>query len=126
MKTIISLFAFLYLVNVTVVGQHEFNETQEERVERVSKAKFQEKMASGEYILFDVRTVEEYMEGHIEGSKNLNYLDENFSNTIATLNKNYKYLIYCQSGVRSAKALQQMKEAGFIHVLELEGGYSNW
>ena len=126
MKTVITLLAVIFLANAATFGQQQFNETQEEQIERISKSKFQEKIATGEYILLDVRTVEEYMQGHLEGAKSLNFLDESFDNTIASLNKNYKYLIYCQSGVRSANALQKMKDAGFIHVLELEGGYSNW
>jgi rhodanese-related sulfurtransferase len=126
MKTILSLITVILLSSTALYSQQQFSETQDEQIERISKSKFQEKIATGEYILFDVRTTEEYMEGHLEGAKSLDFLNENFVNTITSLNKNYKYLIYCQSGARSAKALQQMKEAGFIHVLELEGGYSNW
>jgi rhodanese-related sulfurtransferase len=70
--------------------------------------------------------VDEYQSGHIEGAKSLDFLGQGFDATIKNLPKNYKYMIYCKSGGRSAKALEKMKKAGFVHVLELEGGYSAW
>lgn len=124
MKTLLSVFTVLLLSSFAFSQQA--TETEEERIERISQEQFKEKLEKGEYIVFDVRTVEEYEEGHIEGAKSLNFLGKSFDATIEKLPKNYKYLIYCQSGGRSAKALEKMKEAGFIHVLELEGGYSQW
>ena len=125
MKAIIALFAVLFLSTSVALSQ-QATETEENRIEKISKDEFKENLESGEYIVFDVRTVEEYQSGHIKGSKSLNYMGKAFEATLEQLPKNYKYMIYCQSGGRSAKALQKMKEAGFIHVLELEGGYSQW
>lgn len=101
-------------------------ESEETTIKRVDKKAFKSAIESGDYILFDVRTIEEYMDGHIEGAKSLNFLDEKFEKNLSTIDKSQKYLIYCHSGGRSAKALEQMKDAGFTHVLELEGGYLNW
>lgn len=125
MKALIALFAVFFFSGSFAHSQIA-TKTEENRVERISKEEFKENLESEEYIVFDVRTVEEYQAGHIKGSKSLNFLDEAFESTIEQLPKNYKYMIYCQSGGRSAKALQKMKEAGFVHVLELEGGYSKW
>lgn len=125
MKSIIALFAVLFISGSFAYSQ-QATETEENRIERISKEEFKKNLASDEYIVFDVRTVEEYQAGHIIGSKSLNFLGEGFESTIEQLPKNYKYMIYCQSGGRSAKALEKMKKAGFIHVLELEGGYSKW
>lgn len=125
MKSIIALFSVLFLTTTLAFSQ-QTTETDEERIERISQEEFKENLESGEYIVFDVRTVEEYQEGHIDGAKSLNFLGKAFESTLENIPKNYKYMIYCQSGGRSAKALKKMKEAGFIHVLELEGGYSEW
>lgn len=95
-------------------------------IKRVDKETFKSVIESGEYILFDVRTVDEYMDGHIEGAKSLNVLDDQFDKTISNIDKSQKYLVYCKSGGRSQTALEKMKDAGFTHVLELEGGYQNW
>ena len=124
MKNLFAILTILLLTGVAFTQQA--TETEEERIERISQEEFKEKMETGEYIVFDVRTVDEYQEGHLEGAKSLDFLGKSFDATIQQLPKNYKYLIYCQSGGRSAKALEKMKEAGFVHVLELEGGYSQW
>lgn len=117
--TILALFTFS-----TGFSQESNNE--EVTIERVDKEAFKTAIESGEYVLFDVRTTEEYMEGHIDGAKSLDVLDNQFDKTISNIDKSHKYLIYCKSGGRSAKALEKMKNAGFEHVLELEGGYLNW
>lgn len=121
----IFLLTILALLTLTSAFSQEA-ESEEVTIERVDKETFESALESGDYILFDVRTVEEYMDGHIEGAKSLNFLDDQFDKTISNLPKDKKYLIYCKSGGRSAKALQKMKDAGFKHVLELEGGYQNW
>jgi rhodanese-related sulfurtransferase len=123
--------AQIYLLTVLALllfttGFAQESQSDETTIKRVDKKAFEMAIESGDYILFDVRTVEEYMDGHIEGAKSLNVLDDQFDKTISNLDKSQKYLIYCKSGGRSAKALQKMKEAGFNHVLELEGGYQNW
>lgn len=117
--TILSLLMFS-------TGFAQETESEEVTIKTVDKEAFKSAIESGEYILFDVRTVEEYMEGHIERAKSLDVLDDQFDKTISNIDKSQKYLIYCKSGGRSAKALKKMKDAGFTHVLELEGGYQNW
>lgn len=121
----IYLLTILALLMFTT-GYAQETESEEVVIKTVDKEAFKSAIESGDYILFDVRTVEEYMEGHIENAKSLDVLDDQFDKTISNIDKSQKYLIYCQSGGRSAKALKKMEEAGFTHVLELEGGYQNW
>ena len=117
--TILSLLAF-------TTGFSQETESEEIVIETVDKEAFEAAIESGDYVIFDVRTVDEYMEGHIENAKSLDVLDDQFDKTISNIDKSQKYLIYCKSGGRSQKALEKMKDAGFVHVLELEGGYLNW
>lgn len=121
----IFLLTILALLMFTT-GFAQEKENEETTIKRVDKEAFKSAIESGDYVLFDVRTVDEYMEGHIEGAKSLNFLDDKFEKTISNIDKSQKYLIYCQSGGRSAKALKKMEEAGFTHVLELESGYQSW
>lgn len=121
----IYLMTILALLMFTT-GFSQETESEEVTTQQVDKEAFKSAIESGDYILFDVRTVEEYMEGHIEGAKSLNVLDDQFDKTISNISKTQKYLIYCKSGARSERALEKMKDAGFTHVLELEGGYENW
>ena len=63
-----------------------------------------------DYIVVDVRTKEEYDEGHVVNSINIPY-DEIDENT--DLDKDKPILVYCKSGVRSEKAYNTLKELGY-------------
>jgi phage shock protein E len=66
----------------------------------------QKKLSQKNVVLIDVRTPEEYVNGHVKGAKNLNFMDESFQAQVATLDKNKRYYLYCASGNRSGKAMQ--------------------
>ena len=71
-------------------------------------------------ILMDVRTREEYKEGHIPGSINveLDYID---SVTDVIKDKDSKIYLYCRSGHRSGIALNRMKELGYTDLTNIGG-----
>ena len=76
--------------------------------------------------LIDVRTPEEYADGHIEGAVLMNVMDEQaFLAGIDTLDASHTYYIYCRSGRRSQKASGFMGERG-LKVVDLQGGYNAW
>ncbi len=75
--------------------------------------------------IIDVRTPEEFAEGHIEGAVNSDIEGGAFSGYIATLDKNATYVVYCRSGRRSALAAQAMSSAGFTQVYDI-GGLADW
>ncbi|WP_159018282.1 rhodanese-like domain-containing protein [Algibacter sp. L3A6] len=76
--------------------------------------------------LIDVRTPEEYGAGHISRAENINFFSENFSESLAELDKEEPLVIYCKSGRRSGKSVATFKESGFTKIYELEGGVLNW
>lgn len=77
-------------------------------------------------VILDVRTPAEYAEGHLEGAKQLDYLDaEAFDAGVKSLDKANTYYVYCRSGRRSHGACEKMKAQGF-KVFDMEGGYLNW
>ena len=78
------------------------------------------------FIIIDVRTPEEFAEGHIEGAINIDFQSENFRGQIGELNRNNKYLIYCRSGNRSRGALEVMVEMDFKEVYHLSAGIIKW
>src|SRR5688572_17949871 len=51
--------------------------------------------------LVDVRTPEEYNEGHLKGSININYQGNSFAEEVAKLDKTKPTFVYCRSGGRS-------------------------
>jgi rhodanese-related sulfurtransferase len=88
---------------------------------------FNAELSTGEYILLDVRTSDEYAAGHIKDAKQIDYYQtKQFSNYLDTLDRNNKYLIYCRTGVRSGKTLNIMQEKGFKDVSDMTGGYNAW
>jgi rhodanese-related sulfurtransferase len=78
------------------------------------------------FIIIDVRTPAEYSAGYIQGAENIDIKAENFSEKIDSLNKNNTYLVYCQRGGRSAKALDIMLSKGFNSVYNMLGGFKKW
>ncbi len=62
--------------------------------------------------VIDVRTVEEYDAGHIDGAERIGLADPDFAERIAALDPAETYVVYCRSGNRSAQAASVMAGAG--------------
>ena len=78
-------------------------------------------------IIIDVRTTEEYEEGHLKNALHIDISDPPaFIKTISQLNKNKSYFLYCRSGNRSLQAAQIMKMEGIEKTYNLENGIENW
>jgi rhodanese-related sulfurtransferase len=78
------------------------------------------------FIYIDVRTPEEYAGGHIDDAININYNSPDFRKEVDNLDKNELYVVYCQSGARSAAASKVMLELGFRNIINMTGGYGDW
>ena len=76
--------------------------------------------------LIDVRTPEEFQEGHLAGAQNMNVQSSDFAQKINQLDKKQPVLVYCAVGGRSAKAAKQVSEMGFPKVYDLKGGITAW
>jgi NADPH-dependent 2,4-dienoyl-CoA reductase/sulfur reductase-like enzyme/peroxiredoxin family protein/TusA-related sulfurtransferase len=81
-----------------------------------------EKLNKEEYTLVDVRSAEEYMNGHVEGAINIP-VDE-IRDRLNELDKNKKIVEYCQVGLRGYVADRILKQHGF-DVLNVTGGYKS-
>lgn len=77
-------------------------------------------------VLIDVRTPEEFQQGHLEGAKLINFYDANFQDEVKKLDQAKKYVVYCRSGGRSAKSVDAMKKLGFSEVYNMSGGVLAW
>ena len=87
---------------------------------------FAEKLSGENVFLLDVRTPEEYNEGHLKGATLINYYDNNFSEEVSKLDKNKTVYVYCRSGKRSSEAQKKMLKKGFYSVINLDGGIIAW
>ncbi len=77
-------------------------------------------------ILIDVRTPEEFAEGHIPGAVNIDWKESDFLDEVkASCPLSSPLAVYCRSGRRSAAAAKALSKAGY-KVLNLKGGYLAW
>lgn len=123
MKTTVKL-ALLLIVTVLGISCNTKSQSQSDAIKVITPTEFKEKSVN--QILVDVRTPEEFEEGHIDGAININVNDEAFKEQISKLDKSKPVFVYCRSGKRSAAAAAEMSKAGFKQVYDLEGGILNW
>ena len=76
--------------------------------------------------IVDVRTPQEYAQGHLPGAVNVDVSSPDFAAQIATLDPNAPYAVYCRSGNRSGVAVATMAEQGFTEAYHLGGGIGAW
>ena len=68
-------------------------------------------------VIIDVRTLEEYKNGHIKDSLNIEWqLIDSIENTVP---KDAKLYLYCRSGNRSGKATKVLISLGYTDVTNL-------
>ncbi len=75
--------------------------------------------------IIDVRTPEEWAEGHITGAVRMGIADPDFAEQLATLDPSMDYYIYCRSGNRAGQAIDYMRSVGFTGELINGGAVSN-
>ena len=78
----------------------------------------------GTYFLLDVRSQEEYKEGHIKDSVLIPVSD--LKARLAEVPEDRVILVYCRSGSRSLTAANILIENGFSSVFNMEGGITDW
>jgi adenylyltransferase/sulfurtransferase len=97
----------------------------EASVPGISVEELKRKMDAREvFELIDVREPFEFEIARIDGAK-LIPLGE-ISERVDELHREKTFIIHCHSGVRSAQAVQLLKQRGFANVYNLEGGIDAW
>lgn len=76
--------------------------------------------------LIDVRTPEEFREGHLPGSININWEGDDFKEEVKIFDKNEPVFVYCEAGARGTDAAKYLSGEGFKEVYNLEGGFQEW
>jgi phage shock protein E len=80
-------------------------------------------MIDQEHLLVDVRTPEEYAAGHIPGAVNIPL--QSLSERMDEISGDQPVVLYCQSGNRSAQAVELLDAAGYTNLYDL-GGIRDW
>jgi phage shock protein E len=93
---------------------------------RVGVAEFANVIASPDVTIVDVRTPQEFAEGHIEGAVNIPVELPDFMDRVSELDPSGTYAVYCRSGNRSQPAVAGMSSVGITSIFELESGTTGW
>lgn len=95
-------------------------------VKHVKAAEAAKIIAEGKVVIVDVRTADEFKDGHIKGAKNIDISSDEFEAQIAKLDKNQPTLVHCQAGGRSTRALKTFQKLGFTQIIHLDDGFGGW
>ena len=102
----------------TACGQQNF--------ENVDVQGFAELIADTNVVVLDVRTVDEFKEGHIEVAVNIDQAQSDFIEQVkAAIPTDKTIAVYCRSGRRSANAAGKLAAEGYKCV-NLKGGIIAW
>jgi phage shock protein E len=80
-------------------------------------------------MVVDVRSPEEFSAGHVPGAVNIPVTGkeaERFETMLSVMDLTQPMVVYCRSGVRSAKAMEKLQKIGFTNLSEFPGGWVAW
>lgn len=93
----------------------------------ISTLEFKSLVEGDECIIVDVRTPDEFMDGHIIGAATIDLYSETFEHRFRFMDTAKCMALYCASGKRSAQALHILEtELGFTNLVHLKGGINSW
>jgi adenylyltransferase/sulfurtransferase len=93
--------------------------------DELSVEQLQHKRQAGEsFFLLDVREPQEYEIARIEGSVLIPLRE--LPHRMTELDRDRDMVVYCHAGVRSAHAVQLLRNAGFDRATNLAGGIDAW
>ena len=119
------IFLILAAILLTGCGQDKEN-TREVEYVNITAQEAKQIMDSEEgYIILDVRTQEEYDQGHIPGAIVISYEEIPDKAEEVLTDKNQLILVYCRSGRRSKIAAEALLELGYTNIKEF-GGIIDW
>lgn len=122
----IILILILFIVNVTLIAcEKQTNDETEAVYHKIEPELAKKMMEESSVIILDVRTSEEYNEGHIPGAVLIP--DYEILETAEKIlkDKNQTILVYCRSGNRSRKAANNLLYLGYQNVYDF-GGIIDW
>ena len=92
----------LYLIVMTTCAMQASSCTHNDNIVSISAPEFEKEIKSDTVQLVDVRTPQEYAEGHIDGALNIDVQSDDFKELAQIeLSKDSTVLVYCRSGRRS-------------------------
>lgn len=119
------IFLLLAVVLLTACGQDKENDQGAIYVNITAEEAKQIMDSEEGYIILDVRTQEEYDQGHIPGAIVISHEEIAEKAEEVLTDKNQLILVYCRSGRRSKLAAEALVELGYTNIKEF-GGIIDW
>lgn len=95
--------------------------------QNVSREAVARSMASHQApLLLDVRTPEEFHEGHLAGALNVPVDEVAARHGVLGIPRNQEVVVYCKTGKRAARARDTLQSLGYTNVKLLEGSADAW
>lgn len=127
MKKILSIVRHtLFVILMTMSAVQISGCNGNENIVSVPASEFDKAIKADSMQLLDVRTPQEYAEGHIDGALNIDVRSDDFQKMAEKdLSKDSTILVYCRSGRRSMDAAEILTRLGY-KVVNLKGGIIEW
>jgi adenylyltransferase/sulfurtransferase len=95
-------------------------------IKEISVHRLREEMTRGQVTLVDIRELDEWTQGKVDGSSHLprGFLEFQIENIVA--DRNARLALICAGGVRSALAARSLEEMGYTDVCSVAGGFGAW
>lgn len=101
--------------------------TTSENISILDSATYAQAIKGKKVQLVDVRTANEFKNGHIKNAVNIDFFNASgFKQAFLKMDKEKPVYLYCRSGARSQKAARRLVDMGFSEIYDLKGGYSRW
>lgn len=95
-----------------------------EKSNLVTSTEVQKHLDKNDVQIIDVRTENEYGNGHIRGAENISLTT--LKNNLHKISKDRPVIVHCQSGVRAAMAYSLLKKSGIQNIKMFSGGINEW
>ena len=118
-------FKFIALILVLILSSFTSIDAQN-KIEVNSKKVNKMIRRDKKLIVLDVRTAEEFNEGHIKGAINIDIRQPDALEKIDKLDHNAKYIVHCRTNHRSKTASDHMVQSGFKTVYQMMDGITGW
>ncbi|RUA12745.1 MAG: rhodanese-like domain-containing protein [Flavobacteriia bacterium] len=126
MKTLSFKIAMLFFLSINFTSCAQSAAVEKNNVVSLISPQELKAKLGDDILLIDIRTPQEFAQGHISGAKLINFFDPDFMQQMSKLDRSKELYIYCRSGHRSGKATENLKTVGFPKIHDLKGGINNW
>ncbi len=123
MRIILGFLSCLMVLTMAV-GCSGRGEADSQGAAQVSYEEAKQLIDDGKVQVVDVRTAEEYAEGHIPDAVNIPLQD--IESRLDELDASQAYLLVCRSGSRSAQAQSLLEQQGYTLTYNMLGGMTEW